>query len=60
MVRVTVRDENGKILESDDAIRAEGDWWGFRTRAEGTTIVAQAWDIPQNMGKLVLEQRQPV
>jgi hypothetical protein len=60
LVRVTVRDENGKILESDDAIRAEGDWWEFRTQAEGMTIVAQAWDIPRNMGKLVLEQGQPV
>ncbi len=28
-VRVTVTDENGKTLESGNAIRAEGDWWEY-------------------------------
>jgi hypothetical protein len=58
-VRVTVRDENGKILEMEDAARAEGDWWEFPTQTEGTTIVAHAWDLPDNVVKLVLEQGQP-
>jgi hypothetical protein len=59
-VRVTVRDENGKILEIGDAARAEGDWWEFPTQAEGKTMVAHAWDLPDNVVKLVLEQGQPV
>ncbi len=58
-VRVTVRDENGKILEMEDAARAEGDWWEFPSQAEGKTIVAHAWDLPDNVVKLVLELGQP-
>jgi hypothetical protein len=56
LVRVTGRDENGKVLESGDAAHAEGDWWEFPSQAEGTTIMAQAWDIPGNVGKLELQQ----
>jgi hypothetical protein len=58
-VRVTVRDENGRILEIGDAARAEGDWWEYHAQVEGKTIVAHAWDLPDNVVKLVLEQGQP-
>jgi hypothetical protein len=55
-VRVTVKDENGKVLEWGDAVRTEADWWEYPSQAEGTTILAQAWDIPHNVGEIVLQQ----
>jgi hypothetical protein len=59
MVSVAVKDENGKILESGDAIRAEGDWWEYATQVEGKTIVAKACDLPHNVVKFELELGQP-
>ena len=53
-VDVTVKDEQGTVLERGSAIRGEGDWWEFPTHAQGTTIVAQAWDLPGNTARLVL------
>jgi len=52
LVRVAVQDENGKILESGDAIRAEGDWWEFATQGEGKQILANAFDLPGNCTRL--------
>jgi hypothetical protein len=54
-VSVKVKDENGKILEWGDAVRAEGDRWEFHTQAEGKTVVAHAWDLPDNVVKLERE-----
>jgi len=39
-VRVTVLDEDGKILKRGDAIRGEGDWWEFASQAQGKKIIA--------------------
>lgn len=52
LVRVIVRDENGKTLESGDAIRAEGDWWEYSAQAEGRRIQARAFDLPGNCTRL--------
>ena len=54
-VQVTVRDEAGRILEMGDATQAEGDWWEFTSHQEGRTIVAEAWDIPQNYARLEMQ-----
>lgn len=54
LVRVIVKDENGKSLESGDAIRAEGDWWEYAPREEGRRILAKAFDLPGNCTKLEL------
>ena len=52
-VRVTVRDEQGKVMERGEATR--GDWWKFRPQTEGRSILAEAWDLPENVTQLVLE-----
>lgn len=56
-VRVTVFDEAGKPLEFVDGVRGEGNWWEFAphaAQAEGTKIVAQAWDLANNVTKLTM------
>jgi hypothetical protein len=54
-VQITVLDDEGRALEAGEAVRKEGDWWEFASRAKGKTIVAEAWDLPGNLTKLVLE-----
>lgn len=54
-VHVTVRDDEGSVLEKGEAMRKKGNWWEFASRAEGRTITAEAWDLPGNVTKLVLE-----
>ncbi len=54
-VRVTIRDEAGKILEYGDAVRGEADWWEYPTQAEGKKIIAEAWDLADNRVKFVVE-----
>ena len=51
-VRVSVLDEAGTVLEYGEAIRAEENWWEFATHTEGKTIVAEAWDLAENVTKL--------
>ena len=55
-VRVTVLDEESRVLETGEAIRYEEDWWEFASPAEGKTVIAEAWDLPGNVTKLVLER----
>lgn len=52
-VQVTVLDETGAVLEKGEAIRCDGDWWEFASHARGTMIIAEAWDLPGHVGKLV-------
>ena len=54
-VRVTVLDEDGQILEVGEAVRKKGAWWEFASRAEGKTVIAEAWDLPGHVTKLVLD-----
>src|SRR5690349_23293019 len=54
-VFVTVFDEAGEILETGDAIRREGDWWEFASSTQGKTIQAQAWDLADNVTKLIVQ-----
>ena len=54
-VRVTIRDEQGKALEIGEATRGRGDWWSFKPQAQGASILAEAWDLPGNSARLVLE-----
>jgi hypothetical protein len=54
-VRVTVLDAESRVLETGEAVRDEGDWWEFASRAEGKTVIAEAWDLPGNVTKLVLD-----
>jgi hypothetical protein len=51
-VRVSVLGEGGTVLEYGEAIRAEENWWEFATHTEGKTIVAEAWDLAENVTKL--------
>ncbi len=39
-VRVTVRDEQGKVLERGEATRGRGNWWKFTPQVEGGSILA--------------------
>jgi hypothetical protein len=54
-VKVTILDGEGHVLEAGEAVRGEGDWWEFTSHAEGSTVIAEARDLPGNVTKLVLE-----
>jgi hypothetical protein len=54
-VRVTVRDEQGQIMEQGEATRGRGNWWKFTPQTAGGSILAEAWDLPKNKATLVLE-----
>jgi hypothetical protein len=45
-VRVTVLDGAGKVLETGDATQKRGNWWEFASQVQGSTITAEAWDLP--------------
>src|SRR6266545_5892964 len=53
-VRVTVLDEEGKVMEKGEAIRGEGDCWEFTPTAEGKTIQAEAWDLPGHVTRVIV------
>ena len=55
MVKVDIRDEQGNLLERGDAVRLGGDIWAYAAKTEGKKVVAQAFDIPGNCAKMVLE-----
>jgi hypothetical protein len=54
-VRVTIRDEQGQVLERGEATRGRGNWWKFPPQMEGKTLLAEAWDLPEHVTKFVLE-----
>src|SRR5215207_3770091 len=48
-VRVTISDEEGKILEQGDAARTVGNaWWEFATSTR-RTILVEVWDLAGNV-----------
>jgi hypothetical protein len=53
-VQVSVLDEEGSVLETGEAVPGEENWWAFVSSAEGTTIVAEAWDLPGNVSRFGL------
>ncbi len=53
-VRVSVLDENGRVLERGDAVKRRGDWWNYTPQVEGKVIRAEAWDLPGQVTRLVL------
>jgi hypothetical protein len=53
-VQITVLDGEGCVLETGQAVRVEGDWWESASPAHGKTVIAEAWDLPGNVTKLVL------
>jgi hypothetical protein len=54
-VRVTVRDEKGKLLEAGDAKEVKKDWWEYIPKCKGR-LSASAWDIPGNKVQMKLEE----
>lgn len=54
-VQVTVLNQDGGVVERGEAVRREGDWWEFASQAEGGTVIAEAWDLPKNVTRFVLE-----
>jgi hypothetical protein len=55
-VQVTVLDEEGRVLETGEAVRSAGNWWEFASQAEAKTITAEAWDLPGHMTRFVMQQ----
>ena len=54
-VRVTILDEDGDILEKGECTEGKGNWWTFTPTVQGHTIIAEAWDLPGNVVKFVLQ-----
>ncbi len=54
-VRVMVHDEQGKLVESADAVEKEKDWWEYVPKFEGRISVA-VWDLPGNKVRMELEE----
>ncbi len=56
-VRVTILDEAGKVLEKGECTKGKGksNWWTFTPTLKGHTIIAEAWDLPRNVAKFILE-----
>ena len=55
-VRVTILDGERKVMEKGDAIMTRGNWWKFTTQTSGKTILAEAWDLPKNVTRFVLQE----
>jgi hypothetical protein len=45
---VTILDEQGRTLEQGEGMRGESDWWEYVSKAQGKTILAEAWDLAGN------------
>jgi len=52
-VRVMVHDEQGKLVDAEDAVQFEKDWWEYAPRASGKVSVS-AWDLPGNKVRMEL------
>ncbi len=46
-VKVTIRNEKGRLLESGKAQQVKKGWWEYTPRSEGR-VSASAWDLPGN------------
>jgi len=58
-VRVSVLDEQGAVLERGDAVRVEGDWWEFTSQVQGASVLAEAWDLAENVVKMQAPTQPP-
>ena len=51
-VRVKILDEKGEVLEQGHAIQRDPElcpeWWEYRSKTEGRTILVEAWDLAGN------------
>lgn len=54
-VKVTILDDEGRVLGTGEAVHKEGDWWEYASRSVGKTVIAEAWDLPGHVARLVLE-----
>jgi hypothetical protein len=54
-VRVTILNGEGKVMERGEGIRGKGNWWGFTPQTEGKSVLAEAWDLAENVTKFVLK-----
>jgi hypothetical protein len=54
-VQVSILDRGGKTVEKGEATRREDDWWEFASASStpGTTVIAEAWDLPGHVAKEV-------
>ena len=46
-MRVMVHDEQGKLVDADDAVQFQKGWWEYTPKAAGK-VSASAWDLPGN------------
>jgi hypothetical protein len=49
-VRVTILDARGKVIETGEAKKGEGDWWERASNAKGKLVV-EAWDLAGNAAR---------
>ncbi len=54
-VRVVVHDENGKLVDSGEAVQFQKDWWEYTPKAAGR-VSASAWDLPANKVRIELNE----
>jgi hypothetical protein len=54
-VRVTILDEDDKVLEKGECTKGRGNWRTFTPTVKGHAILAEAWDLPRNVAKFVLK-----
>ena len=48
-VQVMLLDEAGNVLEKGEAVRGKRNWWEYAPQTDGSTIIAEAWDLPGNV-----------
>ena len=54
-VQVLVLDEEGKVLEKEDATQGRGDWWEYVPGADGK-VVLEARDLAGNVVKAEIRE----
>jgi hypothetical protein len=55
-VRVSVLGEDRQVVEAGEAVKKNRDWWEFATEVQGSTITAEAWDLPGHVTRFVMQQ----
>jgi hypothetical protein len=54
-VKVTLLDADGRVMETGEAFRSEGECWEFASLVEGKTILAEAWDLPGHVARAAVQ-----
>ena len=49
-VQVTILDAGGKVIETGEAKKGEGDWWERVSNAKGKLVI-EAWDLAGNAAR---------